>query len=323
MAIKFKYVDLLTGTSHVGAGAVTGEARGFINLDTNGGYGMVRAFEVKGDDANVDANNTLTIKDCEGRTVFASTAIDAGGTTSDEYTPQLAAIGTAVTVASTVGISQGLGYIETAYVDDNATRDISADTEGVVAGVLCRGPLTVTLESGTDGDWHRVGVFVETGIKFRYADVLVGTTADDGVAAATTAFVKNIGLGAPYGEIVGIEFKGDDANVNASTTFAFTDAVGRVILPAMAIDAGGTTRDEYTNQEALIGATVGGAGTPSTVGDFQVPGTDPGRVYDSAGDLSAATEGKVMGKFAKSPVTVTGASGTDGDYFRIGLWVRV
>lgn len=320
MAIKFKYVDLLTGTSHVGAGAVSGEARGFINLDTNGGYGMVRAFEIKGDDADVDTNAQLAITDCEGRRVFAATAIDAGATTSDEYTDQLAVIGTTVGSASTVGASHALGYIETAYVDDNATRDISADTEGVIAGVLCRGPLTVALTAGTDGDWHRVGVWVETGIKFRYADVLVGTTADDGVAASTGTFVKNIGLGAPYGEILGIEFKGDDADVNASTTFAFTDAVGRTILPAMAVDAGGTTRDEYTNQEPLIGATVGAA---STVGDFQVPGTDPGRVYDSAGDLSAATEGKVMGKFAKSPVTVTGASGTDGDYFRIGLWVRV
>jgi hypothetical protein len=160
-------------------------------------------------------------------------------------------------------------------------------------------------------------------IKFRYKDVLVGTTADNGVAAATGTFVVNIGLGATYGQILGIEIKGDDANVNASTTFAFADADGRGLLPAMVIDGGDTTRDEYTNQEALIGATVGGALTASTVGDFQVPGTDPGRVYDSAGDLSAATEGKVMGKFAKSPVTVTGAAGTDGDYFRIGLWVRV
>lgn len=323
MAIKFKYVDLLVGTSHVGAGAVSGEARGYINLDTNGGYGMVRAFEFKGDDANVNATNTIGITDCEGRRVFAATAIDAGATTSDEYTQQQTAIGTTVSAVSTVGASHALGYIETAYVDDNATRDISADTEGVIAGVMARGPLLVTIASGTDGDWLRVGVWVETGLKFRYADVLVGTTADNGVAAATGTFVKNIGLGAEYGEIVGIEFKGDDADVNATTTFAFTDADGRTILPAMAIDAGGTTRDEYTNQEAYIGATVGALLTASTVGDFQVPGTDPGRVYDSAGDLSAATEGKVMGKFAKSPVTVTGAAGTDGDYFRIGMWVRV
>lgn len=320
MAIEFRYVDLLTGTSHVGAGAVSGEARGFIHLPTNGGYGIVRAVEFKGDDADVDTNNTIAISDCEGRRVFAATALDAGGTTSDEYTDQLSVIGTTVSAASTVGVQFGLGYIETAYVDDNTTRDISADTEGVITGVMCRGPLTVTLAAGTDGDWHRVGVWVETGIKFRYADVLVGTTADDGVAAATGTFVKNIGLGSKYGEIVGIEIKGDDADVNASTTFAFTDAAGRTLLPAMAIDGGATTRDEYTNQEPLIGATVGAA---STVGDFQVPGIDPGRVYDSAGDLSAATEGKNMGKFAKSPVTVTGAAGSDGDWFRIGLWVRV
>ncbi len=320
MAIKYKYVDLLVGTSHVGGGAVTGEARGFINLDRNGGYAMVRALEVKGDDDAVNASTAFAITDCEGRTLMASRAIDGGDTTSDEYTAQQNAIGTTVSAVSTVGVSNALAYIETAYVDDNATRDISANTEGNIAGVFGRGPLTVTATSGTDGDWFRVGVFVETGFKFRYADVLVGTTYDNGVAAATGTFVKNIGLGSEYGEICGIEFKGDDADVNASTTFAFTDADGRVILPAMAVDAGDTTRDEYTNQEVIIGGTVGVA---STVGDFQVPGTDPARVFDSAGDASAATEGKVMGKFAKSPVTVTGASGTDGDYFRVGLWVRV
>ena len=143
----------------------------------------------------------------------------------------------------------------------------------------------------------------------------------DGVAAATGTFVKTIGLGAKYGQIVGIEVKGDDAAVNASTTFAFRDAANRGLLPAMVIDGGDTTRDEYTNQECIVGGVAGGSA--STVGDFQVPGYDPARVYDTAGDASAATEGKVMGKFAKSPVTVTGAAGTDGDRFRIGLWVRV
>jgi hypothetical protein len=320
MAIKFKFVDLLTGTSHVGAGAATGEARGYINLGSNGDCGIVRAIEFKGDDDAVDNNAQFALTDRDGRQLMAARAVDAGGTTSDEYTQQQSAIGTAVSAVSTVGVQNALGYIETAYADDNATRDLAADTEGVIPGVFARGPILVTLTAGSDGDWHRVGVWVETGIKYRYADILTGTTYDNGVGASTGTFVKNIGLGSTYGEILGIEFKGDDADVNASTTFAFSDADGRTLLPAMVVDAGGTTRDEYTDQECIIGATVGVA---STVGDFQVPGYDPGRVFDSAGDVSAATEGKNMGIFAKSPVTVTGAAGTDGDYFRVGLWVRV
>lgn len=320
MAIKFKYVDLLTGTSHVGAGAVTGEARGYINLGSNGDCALVKAIEFKGDDSSVDDNAQFALTDRDGRQLMAARAVDAGGTTSDEYTAQQSAIGTTVSAVSTVGVQNALGYIETAYVDDNATRDISADTEGVIPGVFARGPILVALTAGTDGDWHRVGVWVETGLKYRYADIVTGTTYDNGVGAATGTFVKNIGLGSVYGQILGIEYKGDDADVNASTTFAFTDADGRTLLPAMAIDAGGTTRDEYTSQEVIV---AGGVGTNSTVGDFQVPGYDPGRVFDSAGDVSAATEGKNMGIFAKSPVTVTGAAGTDGDAFRIGLWVRV
>jgi hypothetical protein len=161
MAIKFRYVDLLTGTNHVGAGAVSGEARGYINLGSDTGYGIVYGMEIKGDDANVNATNTIGLTDAEGRQVFAATAVDAGGTTSDEYTAQQSAIGTTVSAVSTVGVDFGLTYIETAFVDDNATRDISANTEGAVIGVFAKSPVLVTLASGSDGDWTRVGLWVE------------------------------------------------------------------------------------------------------------------------------------------------------------------
>jgi len=157
MTVKKRYADLLTGTSHVGGGAVSGEARANIGLGS--AYARVLGFEFKGDDADVDTNNTLELTDADGRLLLVATAFDAGGTTSDEYTEQEAAIGTTVSAASTVGVFRIVGYPEALYVD--AAGDASADTEGMVAGVFAKSPVTATIAAGTDGDWQRVTLWVE------------------------------------------------------------------------------------------------------------------------------------------------------------------
>lgn len=157
MAIKFRYADVLVGTSHVGGGAVSGEARANIGLGAV--YGRVLAFEFKGDDANVDSSTDLALVDAEGRAIFTDTALDPGDTTSDQYTGQEAIIGTTVAVASTVGVFNVVGYPETLYVD--AAGDASADTEGMVGGVFAKSPVTAVVTNGTDGDWLRVGLWVE------------------------------------------------------------------------------------------------------------------------------------------------------------------
>lgn len=157
MAIKYRYADLLTGTSHVGAGAVTAEARANIGLGAV--YGKVVAVEFKGDDSGVDVNNTLELKDALGRTLLTAVALDAGDTTFDQYTDQESIIGTTVSAASTVGT---LIYLvsTSAQVYETDGSAVAAD-QGVAEGVFAKSPVTVTIAAGTDGDWHRVGLWVE------------------------------------------------------------------------------------------------------------------------------------------------------------------
>ena len=154
MALKFKYVDLTTGTSHNGAGAVSGEARGRIGLGAV--YGRVLGFEFKGADANVDTNNTLELLDADGRTVLTATALDAGGTTTDQYTSQVAIIGG---LTSTVGVAKQIVGLEAEALG----QDGVATTDNVGAGgpVFAKSPLVVTIAAGTNGDVQRVGVWVE------------------------------------------------------------------------------------------------------------------------------------------------------------------
>lgn len=158
MAIKKRYVDLLTGTSHVGAGAVSGEARGNIGLGAE--YGRVLKFEFKGDDADVDTNNTLQLIDANGRQLLAALALDGGTDDSTALnTDQECIIGTAVTTVSTFGVGYYLGPNEVDVIDESG--DASANTEGMTVGVIAKSPVTAVLASGTDGDWHRVALFVE------------------------------------------------------------------------------------------------------------------------------------------------------------------
>lgn len=167
-----------------------------------------------------------------------------------------------------------------------------------------------------------------------YKDLLTGTT-HAGAGAVTAEARAYIGFGRPargntaaegrgsmgVGEILKVEFKGDDANVNVNTTLTLTDIDGRLILSAPVLS--GATDDStllVTEQEAVIGATVTAV---STVGRGVYLAPDPGVVYDKGGDVSGAGEGKYGGVVAHGPILATILLGTDGDYHRVTLWVRV
>ena len=130
------------------------------------------------------------------------------------------------------------------------------------------------------------------------------------MAAATGT--KEIGLGAAYGKIFKVEIKGDDANVDNNGTFAIADAEGREIMAAKALDPG--TDDATALHTSQDYSTFG-------VGFYLAPNEVD--VMDSSGDVSVDTEGVVPGVVAKSPVTVSVASGTSGDAFEITLFVEV
>ena len=157
MTVKKRYVDLLTGTSHRGGGAVTAEARGQISLGA--AYGKIMAFEFKGDDAGVDVNNTLELKDADGRTLLTAVALDAGDTTFDQYSEQNSAIGSTVSAVSTVGAALFLGSTSAQCYETDGTA-VAAD-QGFVNGVFAKSPVDVTIAAGTDGDWQRVTLWVE------------------------------------------------------------------------------------------------------------------------------------------------------------------
>lgn len=128
--------------------------------------------------------------------------------------------------------------------------------------------------------------------------------------AATTGSVA-IGLGAAYARLLRIEVKGDDADVNASTTFAITDAAGRKPLTAVAID-GGT--DDSTPLDTNTVYSAFGVGRDLV--------NDEAKSMMSTGVLGTDNVGGGP-LIAKSPVTVSAASGTSGDVFQITLIVEV
>jgi hypothetical protein len=142
--IKRRKVTLTTGVD-----GATGTAAGLISLGAP--YAKVLGFEFKGDDANVDTNNTLKLTDADGRIIFAATALDGG---TDDGTVKLTSQD-----FSTVGLRKMLTVAEADVIDQ--AGDASADTEGVVAPPIAKSPVTVNIAAGTDGDVHEVSLFVE------------------------------------------------------------------------------------------------------------------------------------------------------------------
>jgi hypothetical protein len=143
MAIKRRRVTLTTGTD-----GATGTASGTISLGA--AYGRILRVEFKGDDANVDVNNTLELVDAEGRLCLTAVALDGG---TDDST-----VKTTNQSYSTVG----LGY---PLVNDEAKSLMSSgaiQTDNVGGGpVIAASPVTVNIAAGTDGDVHQVTLYVE------------------------------------------------------------------------------------------------------------------------------------------------------------------
>lgn len=146
MAIKSRSITLTTGTD-----GPTGTATGELGLGA--AFGRILKVEFKGDDANVDSNNTLAITDKDGRVIFAATALDAG---TDDSTSKNTEQG-----FSTVGVGFYLTAAEAEVRDRGG--DASADTEGLVAPPVARGPVTIDIAAGTDGDVQKVILLVDTG----------------------------------------------------------------------------------------------------------------------------------------------------------------
>jgi len=141
MAIKKRTTTLTTGTD-----GPTGTASKEVGLGA--AYGRILRVEVKGDDANVDVNNTIAITDADGRIVYAAAAIDAGADDSTAKATEQS--------YSTVGLAFNPAYPAAADLENDAT----AGTVGSV-GLIARSPVTVAFAAGTDGDVHRVHLFVE------------------------------------------------------------------------------------------------------------------------------------------------------------------
>jgi hypothetical protein len=129
--------------------------------------------------------------------------------------------------------------------------------------------------------------------------------------AGATASV-DLGLGAPYGKVFKVEIKGDDADVDINATFAITDAEGRKVLAATAVDAGTDDSTALTTSQDF-----------STVGVGFYLGPIESTIYDAGGDPSADTEGVAPGMVAKSPVTIDVAAGTATDVYEVTLFVEV
>lgn len=144
-------------------------------------------------------------------------------------------------------------------------------------------------------------------IKKRTATLITGTTGGSGTGTATI----DLGLGFAYAEVLRVEFKGDDANVDTNNTFAITDAEGRSILDALALDAG--TDDSSVKATSQSFSTVGVARSLTSI---------EAEVVDRDGDASADTEGLYAPLIAKSPITIDLAAGTDGDVHQVNVFVR-
>lgn len=141
MTIKRRTVTLTTDSG--------GNASAELGLGA--AYAKVLKFEFKGDDANVDVNNTLALTDADGRSIVDAIALDGGTDDSSIKATEQS--------YSTVGVGRFVTSIEAEVLDRDG--DASADTEGLYAPPIARSPLTVALASGTEGDVHRVHVFVE------------------------------------------------------------------------------------------------------------------------------------------------------------------
>lgn len=136
--------------------------------------------------------------------------------------------------------------------------------------------------------------------------ITIGTDGSTGTGS------KAVGLGSAYAKILKIEVKGDDGNVEATATLACTDADGRVVARASGVDFGADDSTVKSTEQSY-----------STVGLSLYPVALETDVFDTGGDPSANTEGVAPPVIARSPLTVALSSGTDGDVYRVHVFVEV
>ena len=148
MTIKKRTGTLTTGTT---GGSGTGTAT--LDVGLGAAYAKIFRFEFKGDDANVDANNTIELVDADGRIVLKATALDAG---TDDAT-----LKSTEQSYSTVGVAYDLVNDE-ARALQGSIGAVTTDNVGAGSGgILARSPVTINIAAGTDGDVQRVHLFVE------------------------------------------------------------------------------------------------------------------------------------------------------------------
>jgi len=143
------------------------------------------------------------------------------------------------------------------------------------------------------------------------AEITVGTSFVPGGSATGSEAGVRIGLGYAVGRIHKIEVKGDDANVEATATILVTDTNGRIIFSDSSLDFG--TDDSTAGQTEQDYSTVG-------LGINVVPVET--EAIDRLGDPAADTEGVGGGIFAVSPIDVVISSGTDGDKYKVHVFVE-
>jgi hypothetical protein len=129
---------------------------GSVDIGLGAAYGRVIKFEVKGDDANVDSNNTFAILDADGRSVFTATALDFG--TDDSTALKTSQVNFAGS-ANTVGLGYYLAPDEAEIYSQDGT--LVTDNQGSAPGVVARSPVTCSFASGTSGDVYEITLFVE------------------------------------------------------------------------------------------------------------------------------------------------------------------
>jgi hypothetical protein len=136
------------------------------------------------------------------------------------------------------------------------------------------------------------------------------STITIGTDGATTTGSKTVSLGAAVGFVRKIEVKGDDGNVEATATILVTDADGRIIFSDSGLDFG--TDDSTSKQTEQSYSTVGLGIYPIAVEAEHI-----NRVGTSDADMGGSYIPAV------SPLTVALSSGTDGDVYRVHVFVEV
>jgi hypothetical protein len=142
MTIKRRAVEIAVGSG--------GTASATLGLGAV--YGVVRAFELKGDDANVTSSTTFAVVDATGKGVLNAFSPDTGtdDSTNKETNQDY----------STVGVYRSLIPLEANVLQNTgATGTDNVGSSG--PGVFAKSPLTISVSSGVSGDNHQVVAWVE------------------------------------------------------------------------------------------------------------------------------------------------------------------